>query len=57
MAGRIAANARKLDRFVNDLLDLDRLSRGIIEPKLRRRTSATLIRNLVGESELLGERR
>jgi PAS domain S-box-containing protein len=31
-ADRIAANARKLDRLVQDLLDLDRLSRGIIEP-------------------------
>ena len=31
---RIAANARKLDRLVTDLLDLDRLARGIVEPKL-----------------------
>ncbi len=28
MARRIAVNARKLDRLVNDLLDLDRLTRG-----------------------------
>ena len=33
MASRIASNSRKLDRMVADLLDLDRLSRGIIEPE------------------------
>ena len=32
---RIASNARKLDRLVHDLLDLDRLSRGIIEPSFK----------------------
>ena len=30
---RIATNARKLSRIVTDLLDLDRLSRGLLEPK------------------------
>ena len=35
LARRIAGNARKLDRLVTDLLDLDRLARGIIEPKLQ----------------------
>ncbi|MEO8293245.1 MAG: PAS domain-containing protein [Actinomycetota bacterium] len=57
MARRIAANARKLDRLVNDLLDLDRLSRGIVEPALRPTDLGALIRNLVGESELIAERR
>ncbi len=32
LAGRIADNARRLDRMVTDLLDLDRLSRGGVEP-------------------------
>jgi PAS domain S-box-containing protein len=32
LLGRIAANARKLDRLLTNLLDLDRMSRGIVEP-------------------------
>ena len=57
MGRRIAVNARKLDRLVNDLLDLDRLSRGIVEPSLRPTDLGALIRNLVGESDLISERR
>jgi signal transduction histidine kinase len=34
LAGRLAANARKLSRLVTDLLDLDRLHRGVLEPAL-----------------------
>jgi PAS domain S-box-containing protein len=34
LARRIAENARRLDRLVTNLLDLDRLARGIISPKL-----------------------
>ena len=57
MSRRIAVNAKKLDRLVNDLLDLDRLSRGIVEPTLRPTDLVELIRNLVGESDLIAERR
>ena len=57
LAGRIAQNARKLDRIVNDLLDIDRLSRGIVEPTLRMADVGDLVRALVTESELAGERR
>jgi K+-sensing histidine kinase KdpD len=32
---RLASNARRLDRLLGDLLDLDRLDRGILEPKRR----------------------
>ncbi len=32
---RIAANARKLERLLGDLLDLDRLQRGIVTPQRR----------------------
>ena len=32
---RLVANARKLDRLLNDLLDLDRLTHGIVAPKRR----------------------
>ena len=35
MVGRIAANAKKLERLLSDLLDLDRLQRGIVSPKRR----------------------
>jgi PAS domain S-box-containing protein len=35
MVGRIATNARKLERLLSDLLDLDRLQRGIVSPKRR----------------------
>ncbi|MBV8162456.1 MAG: PAS domain S-box protein [Acidimicrobiia bacterium] len=32
MAARLAVNARKLDRLLSDLLDLDRLARGVLQP-------------------------
>jgi signal transduction histidine kinase len=35
LLSRLATNARKLDRLLKDLLDIDRLSRGIIEPQYR----------------------
>jgi PAS domain S-box-containing protein len=56
MAGRIAANARKLDRLVADLLDLDRLSRGIIEPKLVDTDVAEIVRTSLAELETGEER-
>ncbi|MEX0754933.1 MAG: PAS domain-containing protein [Actinomycetota bacterium] len=56
MSSRIASNARKLDRLVTDLLDLDRLSRGIIEPVLRPTDVGHLVASIVAESDLLGDR-
>ena len=56
MAARIAANARRLDRMVNDLLDLDRLSRGIVEPNLAPTDVGALVSNLVAESDLTAGR-
>jgi PAS domain S-box-containing protein len=53
LASRIAANARKLDRMVNDLLDLDRLSRGIVEPSLAPTDVGSLVSRLVSESDLV----
>jgi PAS domain S-box-containing protein len=53
LARRIAVNARKLDRMVADLLDLDRLARGIVEPKLSRTDVGALVRRVAGESELM----
>jgi PAS domain S-box-containing protein len=52
MARRIAANSRKLDRMVRDLLDLDRLSRGIIGPKLQRADVGAIVRDLVAQTDI-----
>ncbi|HET9248900.1 MAG TPA: PAS domain-containing protein [Actinomycetota bacterium] len=52
LAARIATNARKLDRMVTDLLDLDRLARGIVEPKLHPTDVSELVRRIVAESDL-----
>jgi PAS domain S-box-containing protein len=56
LARRIAQNARRLDRLVTDLLDLDRLSRGIIEPLFRPTDVGALVWELVTDSELLSDR-
>jgi PAS domain S-box-containing protein len=34
MLDRLVANARKLERLLTDLLDMDRIARGVLEPKL-----------------------
>jgi PAS domain S-box-containing protein len=56
MAGRIAANARKLDRLVNDLLDLDRIGRGIIELDLQPVDIGALIWREVADSGIIAQR-
>lgn len=53
---RIASNARKLERLLGDLLDLDRLQRGIITPQRRRIDVGALVRGAVQEFEQLGGR-
>jgi PAS domain S-box-containing protein len=45
----ITASARKLNRLVIDLLDLDRLERGIIEPHRRPTDVGALVRRVVTE--------
>lgn len=50
---RIAANARKLDRLLSDLLDVDRLQRGIVTPQRRPTDVAALVQRVVAESDLL----
>ena len=44
---RIAENARKLDRLVADLLDMDRLARGIVSPKLESIDVGEVVRRVV----------
>jgi PAS domain S-box-containing protein len=49
LVDRLAANAAKLDRLLSDLLDLDRLNRGIVTPQLRRTDVAALVGRVAGE--------
>ncbi len=46
----IAASGRKLNRLVTDLLDLDRLERGILEPAMRPTDVGELARRVVAEA-------
>ena len=56
LASRIAANARKLDGLVRDMLDLDRLTKGIVEPKLEKIALHKLIREVVDHSDITTQR-
>jgi PAS domain S-box-containing protein len=56
LTSRVAQNARKLDRLLKDLLDIDRLSRGNVTPQLRPTDVGALARGTVDSLEL-GERR
>jgi signal transduction histidine kinase len=47
MAERLAANARKLNRLVTDLLDLDRLNRGIVDPALAPTDLGSLVSSVI----------
>jgi len=49
---RISGKAAKLDRLLNDLLDLDRLRLGMIEPVRRTGNIADLVRAVVDDLEL-----
>jgi PAS domain S-box-containing protein len=57
LARRIAGNARRLDRLVANLLDLDRLARGIVTPKLQPTDVGALVRRVLAESELVADTR
>jgi signal transduction histidine kinase len=52
--GRIATNARKLERLLSDLLDLDRLQRGIVSPKRRSTDLRDFVRRAVQEMDTRG---
>ncbi|MGZ4108734.1 MAG: PAS domain-containing sensor histidine kinase [Actinomycetota bacterium] len=56
LASRIASNARKLDRIVNDLLDLDRIGRGIVQPNVVETDVGHLVRRIVADSDLARQR-
>ncbi len=53
LAHRIAGNARRLDRLVANLLDMDRLERGIVAPALELTDVGALVERIVEESELV----
>jgi signal transduction histidine kinase len=53
---RLSANARKLERLLKDLLDIDRLNRGIVEPQYRVTDVAALVRRTVEHLDATGER-
>ena len=48
---RVASNARKLERLLGDLLDLDRLQRGIVSPQRRSTDIGALIARVLAEVE------
>ena len=53
---RLAFNARKLDRLLKDLLDIDRLNRGIVEPQYRTVDLAALTRRSIESLDALDDR-
>ncbi len=57
LAARIVANARRLDRMVADILDLDRLAQGSVMPVLASVDVGHLVRELVAGSDLVAGRR
>jgi PAS domain S-box-containing protein len=53
---RLAANARKLDRILTNLLDLERLIRGVVEPSREITDLRALVERVIAEADFLGER-
>jgi PAS domain S-box-containing protein len=49
LVDRLVANAGKLDRLLSDLLDLDRLSKGIVAPQRSRTDLAALVSRVAQE--------
>src|SRR4029453_12052857 len=50
LPGRLAVNARRLDRILTGLLDLDKLDRGIVELRRERAHLAGLVAGVVSEA-------
>jgi signal transduction histidine kinase len=53
----VTSNARRLERMLSDLLDLDRLTRGVIRPRLIPEELGRLVRGVIEDSEFATERR
>jgi signal transduction histidine kinase/GAF domain-containing protein len=54
MVARIASNARKLERLLSDLLDLDRLQRGIVSPNRRSTDLVEFVTRAIAEADTHG---
>lgn len=54
MMHRLAINARKLERLLSDLLDLDRLARGVLEPRRRATELPRFMARVIEETDLGG---
>lgn len=52
--GHIGRSARRLQKMLDDLLDMDRMERGILQPNLSPTDIPALVRNIVEEIELHG---
>jgi K+-sensing histidine kinase KdpD len=57
LLNRLASNARKLETLLADLLDLDRLAKGIVEPNRRQTDVGALVSAVVEHTEALGTRK
>jgi PAS domain S-box-containing protein len=55
LLGRLSANARKLDRLLGDLLDLDRLARGSLAPRRQVVDLGGLVRRVVEDADVQQE--
>jgi PAS domain S-box-containing protein len=53
---RLAVNARKLERMLSNLLDLERLKRGVVEASHELTDVGQLVRRAVAEADFLNER-
>jgi PAS domain S-box-containing protein len=56
LLARLARNARKLDTLLSDLLDLDRLRRGVLEPQRRLVDVGALAHRVVEEAQVALDR-
>ncbi len=56
LLARLATNARKLERILSNVLDLERLVRGVAEPLLKPTDLGKLIRSVVSEADFLAGR-
>jgi K+-sensing histidine kinase KdpD len=56
MVKQLASNARKLDRLVGEMLELDKIASGDFQPNLRRTDIEALVRRVVSESTDLQNR-
>lgn len=56
MLAAMISRVRKMDRLLTDLLNLDRLDRGIVEPDRTPVDLAELVRGVIGEMEIPADR-